>query len=107
MDKDKTCDVNEGLEVKNAMLEETEKAEGKADQPEVIIYTSDTCGYCHAAKDYFNENGIKYTEKNVSQDVDARKELISKKIRGVPYILVGDEAIEGFNRDRLSELFGL
>lgn len=103
MDKDKTCDTNEGLEVKNAILEETEKAE----QEKVIIYTSDTCGYCHAAKDYFDEHGIKYTEKNVSQDVDARKELISKKIRGVPYILVGEEAIEGFNRERLNELFSL
>lgn len=107
MDNDKTCDVNEAIEVKDAMLAETEKAQTDKAQPNVVIYTSDTCGYCHAAKDFFDESGITYTEKNVSQDVDARKELISKKIRGVPYILVGDEAIEGFNRERLTELFGL
>lgn len=73
--------------------------------PEVIMFTSDTCGYCHAAKDYLDSLGVKYTEKNVSQDVEARKELIQKKFMGVPVIIVGDETIQGFNKDRLSELF--
>lgn len=73
--------------------------------PEVIMFTSDTCGYCHAAKDYLDSLGVKYTEKNVSQDVEARKELIQKRFMGVPVIIVGDETIQGFNKDRLSELF--
>jgi len=73
--------------------------------PEVIIYTSDTCGYCHAAKEYLDAIGVAYTEKNVSRDVDARKELIQKKFMGVPVIIVGDETIQGFNKDRLAELF--
>ena len=39
---------------------------------DVVIYTSDGCQYCHAAKDYMDENNIKYTEKNISQDQEAR-----------------------------------
>lgn len=81
-----------------------DKMEAK-DTPEVVIYTSDTCGYCHAAKDYLDSLGVKYTEKNVSQDVEARKELIQKKFMGVPVIIVGEETIQGFNKERLSELF--
>ena len=37
---------------------------------DVVIYTSDGCQYCHAAKDYMDENNVKYTEKNISQDQD-------------------------------------
>ena len=32
---------------------------------DVVIYTSDGCQYCHAAKDYMDENNVKYTEKNI------------------------------------------
>lgn len=74
-------------------------------QPEVIMYTSDNCGYCHLAKEYLDQLGVEYTEKNVSRDVDARKELISKRFMGVPVIIIGDETIQGFNKERLAELF--
>lgn len=94
MDKDKLIQENNG----------EEQVETK-ETPEVIIYTSDTCGYCHAAKEYLDAIGVKYNEKNVSRDVDARKELIQKKFMGVPVIIVGDETIQGFNKDRLAELF--
>jgi glutaredoxin-like YruB-family protein len=71
----------------------------------VVIFTSDTCGYCHMAKDYFNELNVEYTEKNVSKDVSARKELMSKGFMGVPVIYVDDEIIQGFDKQRLDELF--
>jgi len=71
----------------------------------VVIFTSDTCGYCNMAKDYFNELNVEYTEKNVSKDVSARKELMSKGFMGVPVIYVDDEIIQGFDKQRLDELF--
>lgn len=48
----------------------------------VTIYTSSSCSYCHAAKDYFNENNIPYTEKNVSEDPEARKNFNPKENHG-------------------------
>lgn len=65
---------------------------------EVIIYTSNTCGYCHAAKDYFDSLNVPYTEKNVNTDLDARKELIQKGFMGVPVILIDGETIQGFDK---------
>lgn len=70
----------------------------------VVVFTSNTCGYCHMAKDYLNELGVEFTEKNVSTDVEARKELMSKGFMGVPVIYVDDEIIQGFDKNRLDEL---
>lgn len=70
----------------------------------IVIYTSNTCGYCHLAKDYLNENNIAFTEKNVSSDPQARKELMSQGFMGVPVIFVDEEVIQGFDKDRLEAL---
>lgn len=70
----------------------------------VVVFTSNTCGYCHMAKDYLKENGIEFTERNVSTDPAARKELMSKGYMGVPVIYVDDEVIQGFDKSKLEEL---
>ncbi len=72
----------------------------------VVVYTSNTCGYCHEAKKYLDENGVSYTEKNVSTDMEARKELMDQGFMGVPVILVDDEVIQGFDKRRLEALLG-
>ncbi len=70
----------------------------------VTVFTSNTCGYCHMAKDYLKENNIEFEEKNVSTDAAARKELMSQGFMGVPVIYVGDEVIQGFDKSKLEEL---
>lgn len=70
----------------------------------VIVFTSNTWPHCITAKNYLSEKGVNYTEKNVTTDINARKELISKGFMGVPVIEVDGEAIVGFNRDKLEEL---
>lgn len=67
----------------------------------VDIYSSNTCGYCFAAKDFFKENNIEYTEHNVSIDPEAKKFLVDKGIRGVPFIIVDGKEIMGFDQDEL------
>ena len=74
---------------------------------DVVIYTSDRCQYFHAAKDYMDENNVKYTEKNISQDQEARKELMKKGHMGVPVTIIGDEEIVGFDQAKLKEALGL
>lgn len=70
----------------------------------VVIYSSNTCGYCVEAKKYLDSIGVAYTEKNVSVDVEARKELMSQGFMGVPVIFVDNEIIQGFDKRRLDEL---
>ncbi|EHR36078.1 glutaredoxin family protein [Helcococcus kunzii] len=73
----------------------------------VVVYSSDTCPYCVAAKDFLKENKVDFVEKNVTTDTEARNELIEKGYRGVPVIVVGDEEIVGFDKPRLESLLNL
>lgn len=66
------------------------------------IYTTPTCHFCHGAKEFFKEHNVAFTEKDVTKDMAARDEMISKSHQmGVPVIFVGDEIIIGFDEDAL------
>ncbi|MDO4793858.1 glutaredoxin family protein [Filifactor villosus] len=73
----------------------------------VVIYTSPTCHFCHEAMDYFKENNIEYSEKDISKDPEARKFLMSNRIMGVPAIYIDDELIMGFDKAKINSLLGL
>ena len=74
-------------------------------QQQVTIYTTPTCHFCHAAKDFFNANKVMFTEHNVATDIEKRKEMITKSGQmGVPVIYVGDQLTVGFDEARLKEL---
>lgn len=70
----------------------------------VIVYTSNTCGYCHEAKKYLENLGVAYTEKNVSTDLEARKELMDQGFMGVPVIKIDEDIVQGFDKKKLEEL---
>ena len=73
----------------------------------VVVYSSDTCPYCVAAKDFLNKNNVEFTEKNVSTDASARTELMKMGHMGVPVVLVDDQEIVGFDEPKLKSLLGL
>lgn len=65
----------------------------------VTVYSADWCAFCHAAKDYFNKNDVKYEEKNVEKDPKFMEEAIEKSgQRGIPVIDIDGHVIVGFNR---------
>ena len=70
----------------------------------VVVFSSDTCPYCVSAKEYLEEKGVAYTEKNIQRDKAARKELMSMGHMGVPVILIDGEEIVGFDRDKIDKL---
>ena len=79
-----------------------------AAQKDVAIYSTPTCHFCHAAKDFFTANGVKYTEYNVASDLPRRKEMIEKSGQmGVPVITVGSDLIVGYDEGRLKELLAV
>lgn len=71
----------------------------------VTIYTSDDCTNCHNIKEFFNDNDVSFTEHNISQDNEAKRFLISKKVLSVPYIIIGDKEFLGFNKDNKPEIY--
>jgi glutaredoxin 3 len=74
----------------------------------VTIYTTPTCVYCKAAKEFFQENNVEYVEKDVTQDDQAREAMIQKSGQmGVPVIDVDGQAVVGFDKEKLAELLGI
>jgi len=55
-------------------------------------------------KEYLEEKGVEYIERNVSTDSEARKELIANGFMGVPVVYIGDEVIQGFDKKKLDAL---
>ena len=78
-------------------------------QKKVEIYSTPTCHFCHMSKDFFDEHGIEYTDYNVAEDSDKRREMIEKTGQmGVPVIIIDEtEMLVGFDKDRLSNLLGI
>lgn len=74
----------------------------------VTIYSTPVCHFCHAAKDFFAENNIKYTEHDVAADAEKRQEMIEMTNQmGVPVIRIEDDVVIGFDEGKLKELLGL
>ncbi len=72
---------------------------------EVKIYTTPTCGYCHQARSYLGQLGVKYTEYDVSLDEKAAEEMVRASGQmGVPVIVIDGEVVVGFDRGRLQAL---
>lgn len=73
----------------------------------VTIYTTPTCVYCKAAKEFFQAHNIQYQEKDVAQDEQAREYMVQKSGQmGVPVIDVNGKIVIGFDEPKLSRLLG-
>ncbi len=72
---------------------------------DIKVYSSPNCGYCHQAKKFLNDKGIKFTECDVSRDQAAAQEMMKLTGQmGVPVITVDGQVIIGFDRARLENL---
>ena len=70
---------------------------------EVILYSTDWCPYCNAAKSLLSNKGVEYQEINVEGDTDKRAWLVEVTgQRTVPQIFIGGEPIGGYRE--LSQL---
>ncbi|WP_297134778.1 glutaredoxin family protein [Terrisporobacter sp.] len=73
----------------------------------VEIYTSDTCGQCKMAKEFFIENNIEYMEYNISSNQEYKRELIKKGYLSVPVIVIDGQDVLGFDLKRIKQLTGI
>lgn len=73
-----------------------------------IIYTTPTCTYCNAVKQYFNQHGVEYEEFDVSQDMEKAQHMVERTGQtGVPVTEIDGEFIIGFDKPRLAAALGL
>jgi glutaredoxin 3 len=70
----------------------------------VVLYTTHYCGYCRAAKHLLGKKEVTFTEIDVSEDMERRREMIERALghRTVPQIFINDTHVGGY--DELAEL---
>jgi len=72
----------------------------------VVMYSTAWCTVCKQARNYFNENGISFTEYDIEKDEGAGREFRKLGARGVPVILVGSSRMNGFSPQAFLRLYG-
>jgi glutaredoxin-like protein NrdH len=93
------------------MIEEyLEIVEGDQNSRELVLFALSTCGWCRKARNFLDENNLKY--RYVYVDLlqgDAQKEVFEEvKTRNprktFPTLVInGEEVIAGFNEDKYKE----
>lgn len=83
----------------SAPSEAATKSSDKA--PTIVMYATQTCGYCAKAREYFKANGLRWDERDVETSAQAKQEWKTLGGMGTPLILVGEEKINGFHQARL------
>lgn len=74
----------------------------------VTIYSTPTCTYCNAAKEFFTANNVQFETFDVASNLEKRQEMITKSGQmGVPVIFIDNDLVVGFDKDRLSQLLGI
>ena len=65
--------------------------------PKIEIYTTPTCGFCHAAKRLLSQKDAAFQEIDVARTPDKRAEMMQRANgrRTVPQIFIDDRHIGG------------
>ena len=82
--------------------------------PKLKIYSTATCAFCHAEKQFLDEKGFKYESAMVDSDPAALAEMNKlSDMNAVPFNVITDDSGEvidkfpGFDQARLVEKLGL
>jgi glutaredoxin 3 len=68
----------------------------------VIVYSAVWCGFCHAAKQYFDKIGVKYEDRDVEKNPAYANEAVEKSGQmGIPVIDIDGEIIIGFDKPKI------
>lgn len=74
------------------------------DTPQVTIYSTSWCAFCHTEMQWLEKLGVAFVAKDVEADEAAMEELKAKNggdFSGVPVTDIAGDVILGFNRPAL------
>ncbi len=63
-------------------------------EKKITIYSNTGCGKCNMLKRWLDMKEISYEELNISENEDARQNLLSKGLRQLPQIEINGNIIE-------------
>jgi glutaredoxin 3 len=64
----------------------------------VVMYTTQWCGYCAAARELLRSKGVEFEDIDVDADSALRQEMMDKSGgRTVPQIFINNEPVGGYS----------
>lgn len=88
----------------------TERVAGASRETEVVMYSTNWCGYCQRARNVFERKGVAIREIKLDDEPDQRPVMLQRTggLRSVPQIFVGGLHVGGYDElaalDRSGEL---
>jgi glutaredoxin len=70
----------------------------------VVLYSTTGCPLCQRYKTLLTDASQPYEERNTTENPGFLQELGAKGIFAVPTVFVGDEVVQGFRPNTLTEL---
>lgn len=74
--------------------------------PQITIYSTSWCAFCHTEMQWLDKLGIPYIAKDVEADKDAYDELLAKNggaFSGVPVTDIAGDIVLGFDRPKIQD----
>lgn len=76
--------------------------------PKIKIYSTPTCPYCAALKQFLKEKGFEFEDIDVSTDEKALEEMIEKSGQmGVPVTEIDGKIVVGFDKEKILRLLNI
>ncbi|MCH8329556.1 MAG: glutathione S-transferase N-terminal domain-containing protein [Nanoarchaeota archaeon] len=73
-------------------------------EPQIKVYSTKTCPWCHKLKDYLNEKKVKFEDIDVGEDKKAAEEMVKKSGQmGVPVTDINGKIIVGFDKEEIEK----
>lgn len=69
---------------------------GAGAAPEVIMYATQTCGYCVKARSWLKARNVAWDERDIERSESAHKEWKALGGVGTPLIVINGKAFTGF-----------
>lgn len=67
----------------------------------IEMYVMPECGYCEKARELLTARGVSWTEHDIANSADAKREFDAKGGRGTPLLVVGGDVIQGLDSERI------
>ncbi len=69
----------------------------KGNPPEIIMYSTQDCGYCILAKAFFKKHKLPFTEYDIERSEKHMKMFYLLGGRGTPLLIINKEIIHGYD----------
>lgn len=70
----------------------------------IKVYTIPDCPWCKKTKAYLKSKGVDYTDLNVEEDMEARREFLTiSKQQSLPVININGNIVIGYDKDEIDK----